>query len=119
MTDFLDELSPRYVGEDRISLTLDSTDTPQAGRALLLNVDYSATMPEGVVLPLILTIVPPSEDQEPEVRVFRRRAPTSIPITPREGGVHLVSLREAAHNRWWGRLRVTVSGELTDEPRPV
>jgi hypothetical protein len=28
--------------------------------------------------------------------------PTQFAITPREGGNHLVSLRELAHNRWCG-----------------
>jgi hypothetical protein len=115
----LDELSPPYLREERIDLTLDeSIVTPAAFSSVLVNVDYARTLPEGVMLPLIMEVQGPSA-QSYIRREFMRQAPDTLIFTPSEGGPHLVVLREVAHNRWWGRLHLSVEGERLDEPRPL
>jgi hypothetical protein len=107
----LDEIAPSYIGEDRLDLSLDpSIVTPSAFVPLLVNVSYGRCVPQGVMLPLIFEAQGPSPESYVR-RVFMRAAPSSVIFTPREGGPHLVTLREAAHNRWWGRLRLSIEGE--------
>ncbi len=115
----MEELSPRTLREDRIDLELDaSVTTVAAFSSVLVNVSYSRTLPQGVLLPLIFEVQGPSAESY-QKRVFYRHAPSSLVFTPVEGGPHLVALREAAHNRWWGRLHLDVEGERLDEPRPL
>lgn len=116
----LEELSPSYVRELRIDLTLnaDTPQTPTAFKPLLLDVGYSRCLPEGVMLPLLLEIQGPSSTSY-QRRVFSRSAPASVIFTPREGGQHLVTLREAAHNRWFGSLRLSIAGELLEPSKLI
>ena len=108
---WLDEISPRYLREQRLTLTLDASSVrPVAFASVLINVSYSRATPGGVVMPLVLEIRGPSESSSVR-RIYSRAAPASIVWRPVEGGVHLITLREAAHNRWWGKLRVEVAGE--------
>ena len=114
---FLEELSPGYVREKRIDLTLDDeAPSPAAFVPVLINVGYTRALPEGVALPLLLEVQGPSS-QSYQRRVFTHATPSSLIFTPREGGRHLVVLREAAHNRWWGSLQLDVAGELLEAPR--
>lgn len=118
MAGFLDELSPSYLGERRIDLTVDPSVTLLgANRSILVNVDYSRTLPEDVLLPLILIVQGPSAASYRR-REIRRAKIDSFAFRPIEGGPHLVLLREAAHNRWYGRLRLTVEGEQLNPPSP-
>jgi hypothetical protein len=115
----LDELSPRYMREDRIDVTLDASVTsPSAFDSILVNASYARCLPEGVVLPLILEVFGPSA-QSYQRHEFARVAPSSFVFRPVEGGRHRVILREAAHNRWWGALSVDVAGELLEAPTPL
>lgn len=108
---FIDEIAPRYIREKRITVAL-GEDTPlQSGKPVLLTVDYSKCDPEGVVLPLVFEVQGPSSASY-QRREFRRASPGSILFKPREGGTHVVTLREAFHNRWWGSVSMKVSGEL-------
>lgn len=118
MTDrLLDEIAPRYIREKRIDLTLDPAIVQvRAFNPVRVIVDYSRAAPEGVVLPLILEIQGPSAGSY-QRREFLRVAPRALLWSPREGGVHLVVLREAAHNRWFGSLRLDVEGELLEPKR--
>lgn len=118
MSTSLDEICPRYIGEDRLVLQLQTIGAVRAFEQVAIAVDYSATAPEGVVLPLELLIQGPSP-QSYVYRVFRRSKPTTLIFTPREGGSHLITLREFAHNKWWGRLVVSVDGQPLQEPRAV
>ena len=114
----VEELSPAYVGEDRITLQLDaSTQSPRANSSVVVLIDYSPAAPAGVVLPLELLIQAPSAGNVVR-KVFRRIAPITITFTPREGGLHGVLLRELGHNRWQGRLRVQVAGDPTTPQTP-
>ncbi len=112
----IDELAPADVGEDRLVLTNASTATPKAFTPITIDVDYSACDPAGVVLPLEFTITAPSKSGFSR-KLFTRTAPSSIIFTPREGGAHLVRLTEVGHQRWWGKLVVTVSGDRADPRR--
>lgn len=113
MTIDLALLNPEFVADDRIDMTLsDSVPRPAALRPVLVEVDYSRCAPSGVSLPLILEVQGPGP-QSYRRRVYRRRAPRLVLFTPAEGGDHVVVLREAAHNRWSGRLRFTVLGTTT------
>jgi hypothetical protein len=106
-----DEVSPRYLREDRIDLSMADPDaSPSALRSFVVNVSYARTLPNHVVLPLILEVLGPS-DASYQRRIFVRTPPQSFVVTPQEGGEHRIVLREAAHNRWWGKLAVTVAGD--------
>lgn len=106
-----DEISPRYLREDRIDLSLSDPDAvPSALRSFVVSVDYARTLPQYVVLPLIFEVIGPSPTSY-QRRIFYRTPPASIVVTPQEGGAHRLILREAAHNKWWGKLAVTVAGD--------
>jgi hypothetical protein len=109
----LDQLSPRYLGEDRIGLELAAGQSPIAGRAVSILVDYAALAPYGAELPLEM-IVQASAPESYQRRVFSRLQPSALTFVPREGGTHSVVLRELGHNKWWGQLRVAVKGELLE-----
>jgi hypothetical protein len=111
-----DEISPTYYGEQRIALRTEAgVSVFRAGVPIVLTVDYSAAAPEGVVLPLELTITSLSGARTFQRRVFRRFAPGQVLVLPREGGPHLVRLAEAHHNRWFGALTLNVEGAVIDE----
>jgi hypothetical protein len=106
----IDELSPAYVGEERIILKLNEVSIAQVFNTLQIDVDYADCEPEGVILPLDFIVQGPSEDSYKE-RVFRRTAPKSISFQPISSGMHMIILREQAHNRWIGRLFIDVAGD--------
>ena len=107
----LDEICPRTVREKKLDLSTDpESEAPRANRAVMLTVSYARTAPDGVVMSLIMEVQGPSATSYRK-RVYRRTRPTTLLFTPREGGRHLVVLREAAHNRWWGSLALEVAGE--------
>jgi len=111
MANTQDELCPDYVGDARITLNLnDALATNRARSTILVDVDYDDCDPQGVVLPLVLTIST-ERGTTFERRVFRRKAPTQIGFVPREGGNYTVRLVEFAHNRWFGSLVVPVLGD--------
>lgn len=108
----IDEFSPATVGEEMIALTLDSsTPTPKVFLIVQVNVDYSDALDAGgPALPLDFIVQGPSAVSYKE-NVFRRFLPRTLSFVPIEAGEHLVLLREQAHNRWIGRLRVIVAGD--------
>ena len=116
MANTQDELCPEYVGEQRITLTLDDALTPIRARStVFINVDYDDCDPEGAVLPLVFTVTT-ERGMTFKRTVFRRTAPAQVSFIPTEGGLHTVRLAEFAHNRWFGSLTVTVLGDrLTSE----
>lgn len=107
----VDEVSPSYYGQDLIRLVL-STDTQfvRAFEPVIIEVDYSATLPSGVVLPLEYTVTSDSGAATYQRQVFRRVRPSQLVLIPREGGSHLVRLAEQQHNRWFGSLLLEVEG---------
>jgi hypothetical protein len=114
MPSLLDEICPDYVGERRLVLAVASaTATPRAFIPIDVSIDYSATAPAGIALPLELTIVSPSRSNFVR-RYYRRGRPSSLTFVPKEGGRHFLRLAEVGHNRWWGALAIDVVGETTD-----
>jgi hypothetical protein len=108
---FLDDICPSYVGEDRLRLTLaDPNDPLIAFRAVLIDVDYSRALPEGVMLPLEMSVTAPTEANS-KITLFRRFAPRQLAFTPREGGSFLIRLGELYHNKWWGSLVLDIAGD--------
>jgi hypothetical protein len=118
MSQSLDEICPPYYGEDRLDLSLTTQGRVRAFTQTSIAVSYARTLPEGVLLPLEMIVQGPSA-QSYVRRVYSRSRPTTLFFTPKEGGSHLILLREFAHNRWWGRVAVTVDGPLLDAPRPI
>lgn len=109
---FIEDFSPDTIGANRFKLSLDeSTLTPSAGVAVIINVDYSAADAEGgVVLPLELII------QAPTVDGYRRRLLTrskldQVVVIPVSAGPHMVMVRETAHNLAFGAITFDVAGD--------
>ena len=107
----VDEVSPVTYGQDLIRLTLNQqTPIVRAFGACLIDVDYSLTLPAGIMLPLEFTVSSAAGAATYQRRVYRRLVPPQIPFLPREGGPHIVRLAEAHHNRWFGALLIQVEG---------
>lgn len=110
----IDEISPEYVGAASIKLALATNDVPRAFNAVDITVAIhsNATIARKVGLspPLEMTVTAPSASGFVR-HVFYNTVPSSFTFTPREGGQHLVRLREVGHNRWHGELVVDVKGE--------
>jgi hypothetical protein len=102
-----DELCPGYVGERWIGLSLAD---PLAARIPYDPIDVKVDTAKcdavgGVQLPLELIVTGPTTVSR---TVLLYMVPSQVSFTPREGGRHVVVLREIAHNRWVGKLRVDV-----------
>jgi hypothetical protein len=110
----IDDLAPRTIREKKLDLQLDPSSEARAFSPVLVLVSYDRTLPAGVMLPLVFEVQGPSASSY-QRREYTKHAPGTIIFRPREGGRHLITLREAAHNRWWGSLAVNVVGETTDE----
>ena len=114
----LEELAPRTIREKRLDLVLDSNITnPRAFSHIQVNVSFARTMPDGVCMPLIFEVQGPSSVSYQ--RHVLRFKPSALLFVPREGGRHLVILREASHNRWWGSLEIQVAGAPLVPPTPI
>jgi hypothetical protein len=110
----IDQISPATVGEDKIGLKLAAQNqTPLTWQPFQVDVDYSATAPEGIVLPMELVLQGP-DPQDHKRRVFTRSAPESFVLVPEVKGPHFILFRELGHNRWQGRLLIEVDGEDLD-----
>lgn len=107
-----DEICPAYIGEDRIRVSLsEDTLAPRAFAAVDITIDYTAADTDGgVVLPIEITVTAPNPTGFVK-KTYRANRPTLFTFKPREGGDHLVRVREVAHNRWFGVLTVNVAGD--------
>jgi hypothetical protein len=116
MSALVDELSPQEYGEDRIALTLSSeTPSPRVFSPVIILVDLSRCVPEGVVLPLEFTVKGPSGSVTAQRRLLTRFVPNELTFRPTEGGSTLVRLAEIYHNRWFGVLVLDVLGDPLDQ----
>jgi hypothetical protein len=109
----IDRICPEYVGEERIQLSLAEpgpTTRVRAFDVVIVSVDVSGTLPEGLVLPLEWIVTGPTRDSFRR-DVFRRSIPSRIVFRPNEGGIYLLRLAEMHHNRWWGSLTIPVIGD--------
>lgn len=110
-----DEICPGYIGTQLITLSLaQPEEAPRAFRFVLIDVDYSAADEVGgIVLPLEVMVTAPTMANFDRT-YLERVASVQIGFLPVEGGRHLVTLREVAHNRAYGTLVVDVAGDVTD-----
>jgi hypothetical protein len=113
---YLQTISPDYI---RTAVIVLSPKNPLVPVRAFQAVDIIVTptglaLEAGLSLPLDLIITAPSSARigSPLRRhAFRRVVPTVVSFVPREGGPHLVVLRERNHNLFWGSLTLDVQGE--------
>lgn len=111
LVDILAPVDGRGVGSERIKLDLADPETPaRAFAGVSVTVDAELCDPEGLRLPLIYTVTDP-DNRFVVRRTLRRLIPSDLVFIPQQGGIHRVTLRELAHNLWWGRLDVEVVGD--------
>ncbi len=112
----LDEISPLFIGEDRIKLSIDPALTILSDRAVTVDLDYTDAGGIGAVVPpIILTAQPAFGDGTGYVeKIFRGNPPTTFTFRPRGAGEWLIVAKESAHNLWQGRLIIQVEGEEFD-----
>lgn len=107
----IDEISPTYIGEDKLALSLSDPATQLlAFVPFQVDIDYSAALPLGIKLPMELVFQGPDAGHL-QRQLFERSAPSSLLLVPRSRGKHFILLRELYHNRWQGRLLVDVQGD--------
>ena len=107
-----EDISPDEIGENRIRVFLEDDSLARiAHHPITLTIDYQRCLPEGVVLPIYVQVTCGTSTASFRRTQFRRIAPTSYTFTPRDGGKHIVIVREAYHNRWCGSCRFDVVGE--------
>lgn len=108
-----EEICPGYVGDERLTLELARPlEPPTAFRVVEVLVGYA----EGTSCPIEFSVSGPTIAKN-RSRIYRRRPPRSVSFIPREGGAHLVRVRELTHNRWYGQLVIDVIGETEQRPR--
>lgn len=109
--EFVDEISPRYYGSDVLRLTLSTPNQVlRAFHPIIISIDYSSALPDGIALPLDFTVTAPTAVNSTRF-VYRRFPPRELAFTPREGGSHLIRLAEMWHNLYWGRLVLEIEGD--------
>lgn len=116
MSETQDRVSPAFVGEDRIAVTVAENSflagNLVTGRIITVHFDYSAAAPAGIELPLIVTLQPGFGDGEAYRREsFVRVAPETFAFKVTSAGKYLILIKERFHNEWQGRLEVEVSGD--------
>lgn len=118
MTLLIDELSPRGLGADMITITVANAAPILTSDIIQLQFDYSETTPSGVVLPLLLQVQPTfGKGAEYMEKYFRSFRPTSYAFQLASAGRYLVVIRETGHNFWQGRLLIDVAGEENSSVR--
>lgn len=116
MSETQDRVSPAFVGEDRIGITIDQ-DSLLAGvlvtnRAITARFDYGATAPEGVTFPIIVELQPGFGDGDSYRRVvFERFVPETFAFKVTDAGKYFILIHERFHNRWQGRIDIEVEGD--------
>lgn len=109
----IDELSPADIGEERIILSVAASTPPRVGFVVQVDVNYEDCLPEGASLPLDFIVQGPGILGHAE-KVYRERLPPQVSFIPEQAGPHLILLREQTHNRWHGKLRIDVVGDLVE-----
>lgn len=108
-----EELFPDSFAAEAIDIApLDVTLRPRAFEAYPFTVAVKTSprsyVDAGLVPPLELILAGPSGQH-----VARELAdvPIAVAVTPFEAGRHRVTVREIAHNRWWGGADFDADGE--------
>jgi hypothetical protein len=104
-------LSDPALGAAVIALSLSpDTPAPLQGAPVVVLCDYSAAMPNGVVLPLSIQVTTPDGRLIVDRQITHVLA-ESFDFIPDIGGSHLARVAELNHNRWFGALEIIVTGE--------
>lgn len=116
MTAIIDLVSPITLGSKLLKIEVDESSQPLLNNhPIKVNFNYDdADDVGGVILPLILTIQAAEflgEAGGYRRKFFKRSTPASYTFTVPSSGEYLVTLREFAHNRYQGRLQITVGGD--------
>lgn len=118
MTDLartIDLLSPDYVGEEKIKILLRNEATLRAFLPITVDFDYTDVEINGLIPPLEFIVQPTFGLGGPSsgylYKKFTRSAPSEFTFDVPSAGIYLIVLREAWHNRYWGRLEITVAGD--------
>ncbi len=113
LEDTLNQISPTFIGEDKITVQVAQTSLPlDVSKAIILQFTYGLTGTAGVVLPLILQVQPAFGDGTGYfTKTFNRSRPNQFTFRVNSAGQYLVLLREFSHNNWQGRLLIDVAGE--------
>jgi hypothetical protein len=109
-----DDICPGYVGDALIGLQLaDPIATRLPFEPVDVVVDWSRTEAFGGACLPIEVIVTDGSATRIDYRVAIFTLPGLVTFTPESSGVHTVLVREMAHNRWVGTLRVPIGGSKT------
>jgi hypothetical protein len=105
-----DELFPDNFRANALDLKpVDALGTPRAFEPVAYEVVLrSAYLDAGLVPPLELIVAAPNGVHEARELA---ELPLAVVYTPLGGGRHTLTLRELAHNQWWGQVFVDVEGE--------
>ena len=105
-----EELFGDFFRAEAIDLVqLDVLAPPRAFEPIALQVLVSSRyLADGLVPPLELILAAPNGQH-----LVRELAqlPLAVLFTPTSGGTWRATLREVAHNRWWGSIDIDVIGE--------
>lgn len=114
----IDMLQPLDAEQQIIGVTTETTENLHVSGAITVLFDYSDTAPNGIVLPLELTVIPVQEIPPGAFRkTFRRYAPNSYTFRISYAGQYVVCLKEKFHNQNFGTLVIEVQGDpLIDVP---
>jgi hypothetical protein len=108
-----EEMFPDTFGAEALDIApLDAEAVPRAFESYPLTVAIKASPTSfaavGLVPPFELILAAPSGAH---VAQELAEVPIAVAVTPTEAGRHRVTVREIAHNRWWGGCDVDVAGE--------
>lgn len=107
-----EELWPDTFGAEALDIApFDVTARARAFEPYPLVVTLRPTKPftiAGLVPPLELIVAAPSGRHE---RTELVEVPIALVVIPSEGGTHRITVREIAHNRWYGTTEIDVDGE--------
>lgn len=99
------------VGEPKIAISLDPATPPAAHQPVTFDVTTLAAGDPGVVGPFEVTLSSGFSQPSFQRRVYREHLPSSLTFYPREGGPHVLRVREIYHQQYVGTLRFDVAGD--------
>jgi len=119
MTAILDIMSPTYIGEKKLTVEVDPASELLTNRPITINFGYDnaivSNFNHSVNLPLQLIVQPGFGEGGTGngfiSKTFRQSRPSSYTFSVPSSGNYLVTLREMYHNRWFGSLTISVTGD--------
>lgn len=106
----VDEIWPDSFGAEAFVLApLDATARARAFEPFPFTWTIAAAYQASGAVPPFEVIVAAPSGKHVVRELFEM--PVAIVVSPEEGGEHRVTLREVAHNRWWGGVTFDVDGD--------